>query len=187
MRTTNTISKACHEIHSDVRPLWALRLIHSLSYYNGLIIAKRISCQLNKCTLVFTSVMDTVYTSASLNLNCRQSPMIGRCRQVICSANSCPVASSAARLGQSPSLLMSSNWLTLGTCTAGLWHLVCVSVCLSVTTVAVTSFISKQKTRYHRVLYGVFLDFDSRVSPKRLRSGAMAILPLSTIVAAFSW
>ena len=47
-------------------------------------------------------------------------------------------------------------------------------MCLSVTTLAATSFISKQKTRYHRLLYGVFLDFDSRISPKRLRSGAMA-------------
>ena len=45
-------------------------------------------------------------------------------------------------------------------------------VCLSVTTVAATSFISKQKTRYHRFLY---LDFHSRISPERLRSGAMAV------------
>ena len=53
---------------------------------------------------------------------------------------------------------------------------VCVSVCLSVTTLAATSFTFKQKIRYHRILYGVFLDFNSRILPKRLRSGDMAVL-----------
>ena len=56
--------------------------------------------------------------------------------------------------------------------------MVCVSVCvqcLSVTTLAAASSISKWKSRYHRLLYGVFLDFDSRISPKRLCSGAMAV------------
>ena len=49
-------------------------------------------------------------------------------------------------------------------------------MCLSVTTLAATSFISKWKTRYHSLLYGVFLDFDSRILPRRLRSGDMAVL-----------
>ena len=31
------------------------------------------------------------------------------------------------------------------------------------------------KMRYHRLLYGVFLRIDSQISPKRLRSGAMAV------------
>ena len=46
-------------------------------------------------------------------------------------------------------------------------------VCLSVTTLAATSFTFKQKIRYHRLLYGVF---NSGISPKRLRSGDMAVL-----------
>ena len=54
----------------------------------------------------------------------------------------------------------------------GTWF-VCVSVCLSVTTLATTSFTFKQKIRYHRLLYG---DFNSQISPKRLRSGDMAVL-----------
>ena len=41
--------------------------------------------------------------------------------------------------------------------------MVCVSV--SVTTLAATSF-----PRYHTLLYGVFLDFDSQISLKRLLS-----------------
>ena len=49
----------------------------------------------------------------------------------------------------------------------------CVSVCLSVTTLAATSFTFKQKIRYYRLHYGVF---NSRISPTRLRSGDMAIL-----------
>ena len=36
----------------------------------------------------------------------------------------------------------------------GTWF-VCVCVCLSVITLAATSFIFKQKIRYHRLLYGV--------------------------------
>ena len=47
-------------------------------------------------------------------------------------------------------------------------------MCQSVITLAATSFISKQETRYHRLLYGFFLD-NSRISPKRNRSGEMAI------------
>ena len=53
---------------------------------------------------------------------------------------------------------------------------VCLSICLSVTTLAATSFTFKQKIRYHRLLYGVFLTFNSRISPIRLRSGDMAVL-----------
>ena len=53
---------------------------------------------------------------------------------------------------------------------------VCVCVCLSVTTLAAASFTFKQKIRYHRLLCDVFLDFNSRISPKRLRSGDMAVL-----------
>ena len=49
-------------------------------------------------------------------------------------------------------------------------------MCLSVIILAATSFTFKQKIRYHRLLYGVFLDFNSRISPKRLRSGDMAVL-----------
>ena len=53
---------------------------------------------------------------------------------------------------------------------------VVLSVCLSVTTLAATSFTFKQKIRYHGLLYGVFLDFNLQISPKRLRSGDMVIL-----------
>ena len=52
----------------------------------------------------------------------------------------------------------------------------CVCICLSVVTLAAASFTFKQKIRYHRLLYGVFLDFNSRISPKRLRSVDMAVL-----------
>ena len=45
---------------------------------------------------------------------------------------------------------------------------VCVCVCLSVTTLATTQFISKVKTRYYKVGGRLFLDFDSQISPKRL-------------------
>ncbi len=77
--------------------------------------------------------------------------------------------------------------LILCACATGLRYLVCVciclSVCLSVTTLAATSFTFKQKIRYHRLVYGVF---NSPISPKRLRSGDMAVLAfVSTIVAAF--
>ena len=61
---------------------------------------------------------------------------------------------------------------TLGACAEGLRYLVCVSVCYHTSCYIINS---KQKTRCHRLLYGVFLDFDSRISPKRLHSGAMAI------------
>ena len=47
--------------------------------------------------------------------------------------------------------------------------------CLSVTTLAAASSIYKWKSRYHRLLYGVVLDFDSRISLRRLRSGDMAV------------
>ena len=35
--------------------------------------------------------------------------------------------------------------------------------------------LSMQKTRYHRLLCGVFLEFNSRISPKRLHLGDMAV------------
>ena len=63
-RTTSTISKAYHEIYSDVtgyKSLYELRVIHSLSYCDGLITAKLISCQ-QTYTSLFTSVMAPVYT-----------------------------------------------------------------------------------------------------------------------------
>ena len=50
-------------------------------------------------------------------------------------------------------------------------YLVCMSVCYYTSCYT----ISKQKTRYHRLLYGIFLDFDSWITPKRLRSGAMPV------------
>ena len=49
-------------------------------------------------------------------------------------------------------------------------------VCPSVTTLAATSFTFKQKIRYHTLLYDVCLDLNARISPKRLRSGNMAVL-----------
>ena len=52
---------------------------------------------------------------------------------------------------------------------------VCVCVCLSVTTLAATQFICKPKMTYYRVLNRLFLDFDSQISPKRLRSRDMAL------------
>ena len=61
----------------------------------------------------------------------------------------------------------------------GTWFVcvsVCWSVCLSVTTLAATSFTFKQKIRYHRLLYGVFLEFNSQISLKRLRSGDWVVL-----------
>ena len=53
---------------------------------------------------------------------------------------------------------------------------VCVSVCLSVTTLAATVFVHGCKVRHHRLLYDDFLDFDSWISLKGLRSGDMAVL-----------
>ena len=50
---------------------------------------------------------------------------------------------------------------------------VCVCVCLSVTTPAATVFVCGRKVRHHRLLYD---GFNSWVSPKRLRSGDMAVL-----------
>ena len=49
-------------------------------------------------------------------------------------------------------------------------------MCLSVTTLAATAFIHGRKVRHHRLLYDDLLDFDSLISPKRLRSGDMAVL-----------
>ena len=49
-------------------------------------------------------------------------------------------------------------------------------VCLSVTALAATAFVHRRKVRHHRLLYDDFLDLDSRISPKRLRSGDMAVL-----------
>ena len=46
-------------------------------------------------------------------------------------------------------------------------------LCLSVTTLAATAFVHEHKVKYHRLLYDDFLDFDSRVSPKRLISGCL--------------
>ena len=48
-----------------------------------------------------------------------------------------------------------------------------VSVCLSVTTLIVSPFVHGPKTRYHRLVYDDFLDFDSRILLKRLCSRDM--------------
>ena len=48
-------------------------------------------------------------------------------------------------------------------------------VCLSVYYHAVTPFVYGPKVRYHRLLYNEFLDFDSRISLKRLCSRDMAL------------
>ena len=50
---------------------------------------------------------------------------------------------------------------------------VCVSVCSMLT---VPPFIYGPKIRYHRLLYDDFLDFDSRISLKRLCSRDMAFM-----------
>ena len=52
---------------------------------------------------------------------------------------------------------------------------VCVCVCLFVTTLAVSPFVYGPKTRYHRLCYDDFLDFDSRISLKRLCSRDMSL------------
>ena len=52
----------------------------------------------------------------------------------------------------------------------------CVCVYLSVTMLAATAFVRGCKVKHHRLLYNDFLDFDSRISPKRLCSGDMAVL-----------
>ena len=41
---------------------------------------------------------------------------------------------------------------------------------------AATVFVHGRKVRHHRLLYDDFFDFDSRILPKRLHSGDMAIL-----------
>jgi hypothetical protein len=46
---------------------------------------------------------------------------------------------------------------------------------MSVTTISARSFISKHKTSYHRLLCGVFFDLITRIFPKRLCSGDIAI------------
>ena len=51
----------------------------------------------------------------------------------------------------------------------------CVCVCPFVITLAISPFIYGPKTRYHRLRYDDFLDFDSRISLKRLRSRDMAL------------
>jgi len=50
-----------------------------------------------------------------------------------------------------------------------------VSVCLSVTTLPVASFISTLKLRYEQLYYGILLTFDSWIFIKLLRSAAMAL------------
>ena len=43
-------------------------------------------------------------------------------------------------------------------------QVVCLSVCHSVTTLAATAIDHGPKVKHHRILYGDFLDFSSRVS-----------------------
>ena len=50
----------------------------------------------------------------------------------------------------------------------------CVSVCLSVTTLAATSFVLTLKVRYVGVYYRLFLDFNSWIFDKTFRSKVMA-------------
>ena len=57
----------------------------------------------------------------------------------------------SAYAGDSPNHL-----LTLGACAVGLQFLVCVWVCLSVTTLAATYLVFKSQMKCHKVLYGVF-------------------------------
>ena len=52
----------------------------------------------------------------------------------------------------------------------------CVCVCLSVTTLAATAFVCLPKLRYHRVIHQDFLDLNTRISLKRIRSRDMALL-----------
>ena len=51
---------------------------------------------------------------------------------------------------------------------------VCVSVCLSVTTLAATSFVFTLKSRYVGVCYRLFLDFNSWIFEKTFHSNVMA-------------
>jgi hypothetical protein len=51
----------------------------------------------------------------------------------------------------------------------------CQCVYMTVTTISARAFISKHKTSYHRLLCGVFFDLITRILPKRLCSGDMAI------------
>ena len=64
-------------------------------------------------------------------------------------------------------------------CAGGLRYLSClvclsVSVCLSVTTLAATSFVLTLKVRYVGVYYRLFLDFNSWIFDKTFRSKVMA-------------
>ena len=59
-------------------------------------------------------------------------------------------------------------------CAGGLRYLSCLSVCLSVTTLAATSFVLTLKVRYVGVYYRLFLDFNSWIFDKTFRSKVMA-------------
>ena len=59
---------------------------------------------------------------------------------------------------------------------------VCVSVCLFVTTLTVSSFIHGPKIRYHRLLYDEFFDFDSRILLNRLCSRGTCMGILSSLI-----
>ena len=48
-------------------------------------------------------------------------------------------------------------------------------VCLFVTELTVSPFVHGPKTRYHRLLYDDFLDFDSQISLKRFCSRDMVL------------
>ena len=48
-------------------------------------------------------------------------------------------------------------------------------VCVSVTTLAMTTFVHGPEVRYHRLFCDDFLDFDSRILLKRLCSRDMAL------------
>ena len=52
---------------------------------------------------------------------------------------------------------------------------VCVSICLSVTTLAAIAFVCRHKLTHHRLLYDDFLDFDSQISLKGLCSRDMVL------------
>ena len=54
-------------------------------------------------------------------------------------------------------------------------RVVCLSVCHSVTTLVATVIDHGPKVRYHKILYDDFLDFNSRISLRRLCSRDMVL------------
>ena len=66
-------------------------------------------------------------------------------------------------------------------CAGGLLYLLCLSVCLSVTTLAAASFSSTIKLRYEGIQLSILFIFNSWIFKKMLPSKVMASLILLTV------